>query len=147
MGKIEQIWIKRFHRGPMDPVTHGTLVAGQGLLDSANQGGRRQVTLIARERWNLAVQSMGMHIDPIQRRENVLVAGIDLENTHTRILQVGGCRLLIRGETRPCERMDEAVLGLQNALDAHWGGGAFAEIIQGGEITVGDNVTWEDNTG
>ena len=147
MGKIEQIWIKRFHRGPMDPVTHGTLVAGQGLLDSANQGGRRQVTLIARERWNLAVQSMGMHIDPIQRRANVLVAGIDLENTHTRILQVGGCRLLIRGETRPCERMDEAVLGLQNALDAHWGGGAFAEIIQGGEITVGDNVTWEDNTG
>ena len=93
------------------------------------------------------VQSMGMHIDPIQRRANVLVAGIDLENTHTRILQVGGCRLLIRGETRPCERMDEAVLGLQNALDAHWGGGAFAEIIQGGEITVGDNVTWEDNTG
>ena len=147
MGKIEQIWVKRFHRGPMDPVTHGTLVAGQGLLDSANQGGRRQVTLIARERWNLAVQSMGMHIDPIQRRANVLVAGIDLENTHTRILQVGGCRLLIRGETRPCERMDEAVPGLQNALDAHWGGGAFAEIIQGGEISVGDNVTWEDNTG
>ena len=147
MGKIEQIWIKRFHRGPMDPVTHGTLVAGQGLLDSANQGGRRQVTLIARERWNLVVQSMGMHIDPIQRRANVLVAGIDLENTHTRILQVGGCRLLIRGETRPCERMDEAVPGLQNALDAHWGGGAFAEILRGGEIAVGDNVTWEDNTG
>ncbi len=147
MGKIEQIWVKRFHRGPMDPVTHGTLVAGQGLLDSANQGGRRQVTLIARERWNLAVQSMGMHIDPIQRRANVLVAGIDLENTHSRILQVGGCRLLIRGETRPCERMDEAVPGLQNALDAHWGGGAFAEILRGGEITVGNNVTWEDNAG
>ncbi len=146
MGKIEQIWIKRFHRGPMDPVTHGTLVAGQGLLDSANQGGRRQVTLIARERWNLAVQSMGIHIDPILRRANVLVAGIDFENTRTRILQVGGCRLLIRGETRPCERMDEAVPGLQNALDAHWGGGAFAEILQGGEITAGDDVTWEDNT-
>ena len=146
MGKIEQIWIKRFHRGPMDPVTHGTLVAGQGLLDSANQGGRRQVTLIARERWNLAVQSMGIHIDPILRRANVLVAGIDLENTRSRILQVGGCRLLIRGETRPCERMDEAVPGLRNALDAHWGGGAFAEILQGGEITAGDDVTWEDNT-
>lgn len=146
MGKIEQIWIKRFHRGPMDPVTHGTLVAGQGLLDSANQGGRRQVTLIARERWALAVQSMGIHIDPILRRANVLVAGIDLENTRTRILQVGGCRLLIRGETRPCERMDEAVPGLQNALDAHWGGGAFAEILQGGEITAGDDVTWADNT-
>jgi MOSC domain-containing protein YiiM len=42
--------------------------------------------------------------------------------------------------------MDEAVPGLQNALDAHWGGGAFAEILRGGEITAGDDVTWEDNT-
>ena len=147
MGKIEQIWVKRFHRGPMDPVTHGMLVAEQGVLDSADQGGRRQVTLLSRERWDLATQSMGLRVDPILRRANVLVTGIDLENTRTKILLLGQCRLRIRGETRPCERMDEAVPGLQNALDAHWGGGAFAEIIRGGEITVGDNVTWEDNTG
>ena len=147
MGKIEQIWVKRFHRGPMDPVTHGMLVAEQGVLDSADQGGRRQVTLISRERWDLATQSMGLRVDPILRRANVLVTGIDLENTRTKILLLGQCRLRIRGETRPCERMDEAIPGLQNALDAHWGGGAFAEIIRGGEITVGDNVTWEDNTG
>ena len=145
MGKIEQIWVKRFHRGPMDPVTHGILVAGQGLLDSADQGGRRQVTLVTRERWDLATQSMGVTIDPILRRANLLISGIDLENTRTRILQLGDCRLRIRGETRPCERMDEAVPGLQNALDVHWGGGAFAEIIQGGEITAGDDVRWENN--
>ena len=84
-------------------------------------------------------------IDPILRRANLLISGIDLENTRTRILQLGDCRLRIRGETRPCERMDEAVPGLQNALDVHWGGGAFAEIIQGGEITAGDDVRWENN--
>ena len=147
MGKIEQIWVKRFHRGPMDPVTHGMLVAEQGVLDSADQGGRRQVTLISRERWDLATQSMGLRVDPILRRANVLVTGIDLENTRTKILLLGQCRLRIRGETRPCERMDEASPGLQNALDAHWGGGAFAEIIEGGQITVGDDVRWENNSG
>ncbi|MEE3201827.1 MAG: MOSC domain-containing protein [Acidobacteriota bacterium] len=145
MGKIEQIWVKRFHRGPMDPVAHGMLVAGQGLLDSADQGCRRQITLISCERWHLATQSMKAPVDPILRRANVLISGIELENTRARLLQLGGCRLRIRGETRPCERMDEAVPGLQDALDAHWGGGAFAEIIQGGEITVGDDVNWENN--
>ena len=144
MGKIEQIWVKRCHRGPMDPVKHGTLVAGQGLLDSADQGGRRQVTLITRERWDLVTQSLGLRVEPILRRANVLVTGIDLENTRTKILLLGNCRLRIRGETRPCERMDEASPGLQNALDAHWGGGAFAEIIEGGEITVGDDVSWDN---
>ena len=129
----------------MDPVTHGTLVAGQGLLDSADQGGRRQVTLITRERWDLVTQSLGLRVEPILRRANVLVTGIDLENTRTKILLLGNCRLRIRGETRPCERMDEASPGLQIALDAHWGGGAFAEIIKGGEINVGDYVSW-DNT-
>ena len=147
MAKIEQIWVKRFHRGPMDPVTHGTLVAGQGLLDSADQGGRRQVTLITRERWDLVTQSLGLRVEPILRRANVLVTGIDLENTRTKILLLGQCRLRIRGETRPCERMDEASPGLQNALDAHWGGGAFAEIIEGGEITVGNDVRWDNNSG
>ena len=129
----------------MDPVTHGTLVAGQGLLDSADQGGRRQVTLITRERWDLVTQSLGLRVEPILRRANVLVTGIDLENTRTKILLLGNCRLRIRGETRPCERMDEASPGLQNELVAHWGGGAFAEIIEGGEITVGNDVSW-DNT-
>jgi len=43
--------------------------------------------------------------------------------------------------------MDEASPGLQNALGAHWGGGAFAEIIEGGEITVGNDVRWDNNSG
>lgn len=50
-GRLEAIWIKRAKRGPMDPAPRARLVAGRGIAGNANQGGRRQVTVIARETW------------------------------------------------------------------------------------------------
>ena len=58
------------------------------------------------------------------------------------MLSVGPCRLLIGGETRPCERMEEAHPGLQEAMMSRWGGGAWALVEQGGQIQVGDEVAW-----
>ena len=143
MGRVEQIWLKRFHRGPMDAVTQATLRANQGLVNSADQGSHRQVTLIARNRWDRVIESLETDVDPSLRRANILVDGVDLENSRGRILRVGSCRLRIRGETRPCERMDEALPGLRAALSPHWGGGAYAEILDDGEISVGEEVQWD----
>ena len=47
-GRIEAIWLKRTRRGPMDPVASAELVPGRGLRGNADQGGRRQVTLVER---------------------------------------------------------------------------------------------------
>ena len=144
MPSLERIWIKRAHRGPMDPASTATLVAGRGVLGSADQGGQRQVTILSKERWAQVRPALGITVDPSARRANLLVSGIDLEESTGRTLLVGACRLLIRGETRPCSRMDEACAGLQRALDSHWGGGAYAEVVDGGEIAVGDEVRWEE---
>ena len=40
--------------------------------------------------------------------------------------------------------MDEAYEGLRAALDPHWGGGAFGEVLDDGDIAVGDAVSWEE---
>ena len=39
MGRLERIWIKRAHRGLMDPTPEAVLEAGKGLIGSANYGG------------------------------------------------------------------------------------------------------------
>ena len=41
--------------------------------------------------------------------------------------------------------MEEALPGLRRAMYDNWGGGAFGEVIEGGLITIGDDVAWEDS--
>ena len=50
-GEILSIWIKRSHRGVMDAVDEAQAVAGLGLAGNADQGGRRQVTIIDEAAW------------------------------------------------------------------------------------------------
>jgi MOSC domain-containing protein YiiM len=127
----------------MDPAPTGKLVAGQGLAGNADQGRRRQVTLIDLAAWERLMQELGGSISPAARRANLLVSGIDLAETRERVLRVGACRLRVGGETRPCERMDEALPGLREAMKRNWRGGVFAEVLDDGEIAVGDEVDWE----
>jgi MOSC domain-containing protein YiiM len=142
-GRLEAIWIKRAHRGPMDPVSHATLVAGRGLVGNADQGRRRQVTLIERAVWDRLMGEVGGSISPAARRANFMVSGIELAETRDRVLRVGACRLHVGGETRPCERMDQALPGLRLAMAHQWGGGVFAQVLDDGEVAVGDEVVWE----
>ena len=71
-----------------------------------------------------------------------MLSGIRLMDTRGRILQIGDCRIRIYGETRPCEVMDEALPGLKKALGNDWGGGAFGEVLDDGEIAIGNEVKW-----
>jgi len=143
-GRLGAIFVKRAKRGPMDRAERAALVAGRGLVGNADQGRRRQVTILEAERWAEATAELGSDLDPAARRANLLVAGLRLAGTRGRVLAIGPCRLRILGETRPCERMDEALPGLRRAMDPDWRGGAFAEVLAGGEIAVGDAVAWEE---
>ena len=127
----------------MDECASAELVRGRALAGNAHQGGKRQVTILARERWERLTAGLGASLDPGVRRANLLVAGLDLEQSAGRVLRVGSSRLLVHGETRPCEQMEDAWPGLHEAMQTPWSGGAFAEVLEGGEIHVGDRVEWE----
>jgi len=142
-GSLEAIWIKRAHRGEMDRVATATLISGRGIVGNADQGRRRQVTIIQQKAWDAMMRDLNAAVPPEARRANLLVSGVALAQSRDCILRVGGCRLRIRGETRPCERMDEALPGLRARMALDWGGGVFAQVLEGGEISVGDEVSWE----
>lgn len=160
-GRLEAIWIKRAHKGPMDAVSEAELVEGQGLKNNADQGGRRQVAILSKERWEEATAGLGagksgeesheeshgesnaagLAVHPKDRRANLFVSGVDLEETRGWTLTVGEHRMFIAGETKPCAFMDDIYDGLQDALRPRWGGGAYAQVLDSGTISVGDRVT------
>jgi MOSC domain-containing protein YiiM len=142
-GRLEGIFVKRAHRGPMDARAEAVL-DDKGLVGNANRGGHRQLTLIARERWDELMREVGARLGPETRRANLVLSGIDLQNSRGRILRVGAARIRIHGETRPCEQMEEAAAGLQHAMQARWGGGAYGDVLSGGRIAVGETAEWEE---
>ena len=142
-GRLEAIWIKRAHRGPMDVTRVARLVEGQGVAGSVDRSRRRQVTILSLDAWNDCLTELGATIDPSARRANLLVSGIQLAHTRDRVLRVGDARLLIGGEVTPCERMEEVYPGLQAVMRPDWRGGVFARVLADASIQVGDVVTWE----
>jgi MOSC domain-containing protein YiiM len=91
------------------------------------------------------MRELGSDAGPETRRANVLVSGIDLRASRGRVLRLGGTKIRIGGEVKPCERMEEAVAGLRALMYPEWKGGAFGEIVGGGTVSVGDAVEWEDS--
>lgn len=141
-GTLEAIWLKRAHRGRMDPVERADMLAGRGLAGSVSSGTFRQVTLIERELWESVTREVGADAPPSARRANLLVSGISLEESRGRVLRIGVVQVRIAGETKPCERMEDVAPGLQHAMRSEWRGGAFGQVLNDGEIAVGDPVEW-----
>lgn len=143
MSRLEKIWIKRMKRGPMDPVDRAVVVAGKGIVGNANQGGKRQVTILSAKHWDQVTAFLDDAPDARVRRANLLVSDVDFTGTHGKILKIGKVRVRIYGETRPCEQMEMAAPGLEAAMKVPFGGGAFGEILDDGEIVIGDPVAFD----
>lgn len=142
IGRLEAIWTKRAHLGPMDAQLTAHAIPGKGLAGCASNSRTRQVTIIEREVWDLLMTETGGDAPPSERRANLMVSGFPLANSRNRLLRVGSVLLRIAGETKPCETMEKAVPGLQEAMCRNWGGGAFAQVLEEGDITIGDSVEW-----
>lgn len=142
-GRIEALWLKRAHRGVMDGTDEARFIEGKGIEDDANFGrSKRQVTIIEKEVFDGIIEELP-DVEPSMRRANVMVSGIRLRDARGQVLRLGGVRIRLVGETRPCERMDAQVPGLTAALDPEWKGGAYGVVLDGGVVSVGDEAVLE----
>jgi len=137
-GRVEAIWRKRAVRGPMDAVDEASLVTDRGIDGDANFGpSKRQVTVIEREVFDRIRKDLP-DAEPSMRRANFMLSGVRPEGSRGKVLTLGGVRVRIHGETRPCERMDAQCPGLTAALEPGWGGGAYGVVLDDGTVRVGD---------
>jgi MOSC domain-containing protein YiiM len=127
----------------MDPVHEASLVTEDGIDGDANRGrSQRQVTIIEAEVFDRVCDQLP-DATPAMRRANIMVRGIALAESRDQVLKLGSVSIRIRGETRPCERMDEQCDGLRAALEGGWGGGVYGTVLEGGTVRIGDTASLE----
>jgi MOSC domain-containing protein YiiM len=143
MGELLEIWLKKNHGESTIPLAKAEMVAGEGLEGSIKEPhGDRQVTVLARESWEAATDSIGKSVNPKERRANFFVNGVKLEESIGKILQIGELRIEVTGETAPCKLMDEVSEGLRDALKPEWRGGVTGIVINNCSVKRGDSVNW-----
>lgn len=145
MGKIAGIATHQVRRGDMETHQQAPILFASGVGNDfrGKKQGKRQVTILGIESWQAACQELGVELPWYTRRANLLVSGLDLENTTGKILQIGGLRLEITGELEPCERMNDEQPGLRGALDQFWRGGVCCRILSEGQVAVGDQINFD----
>jgi MOSC domain-containing protein YiiM len=137
-ARLLAILLRPGARLPVRRVDEATAIAGLGLDGDHAGGGKRQVTLLAREAWERACAELGTPVDPAVRRANLLVEGIDLGACIGGSLQIGDVVVDVVGETRPCELLEgPGRTGLCAALRPERRGGVYGTVRTGGLLRIG----------
>ena len=122
------------------------LTPSTGVVDDHGTGSRRQLTILAEPQWQTVCQQLGRDLPWTIRRANMLISGIAFDASWSgKTLSVGGVKLLVHGELVPCYRMEEQVSGLQEQLVPDWRGGIYCEVLEEGEIKIGDSLEQVEN--
>lgn len=140
MHEIANLWIRPVKRAVPVPQPSLTLVASEGVEGDHKLGGRRHVTIVFADDWAGAVEDLGIEVDPLARRANVLVSGGSGARYVGRRMRLGDTEIEIKGIVDPCARMDEAAEGLQEALKPDGRGGIWGVVLTGGTIRPGDRL-------
>lgn len=123
-------------------------VAGKGIVGDRKfrdgGGGKkdtpdREITLIESEAVEAVNRDYPLRIEPIETRRNILTRGVALNHLVGREFTIGRVRLRGLRLCEPCGHLESLTRkGVMRALLHR--GGLRAEILEGGEIKVGDAV-------
>ena len=147
MGKVVGIAIHD-KKGPMVVFAAAKVTFEQGVGDDYLGALRneRQVSVMTLESWEAACTELNRRLHWSTRRANILIEGVDLENSKGMLLKIGNFFLEITGELKPGNRMDEQILGLKKALSPHWRGGVSCKVLSEGIVKEGDPVVLGERT-
>jgi MOSC domain-containing protein YiiM len=144
MGKVIGIAAHNQKRGPMVVYASAKVSFNQGIADDVRGAKQndRQVTILRSEDWDAVCADLGTKLHWTTRRANLLVGGMDLENSTGKLLKIGRFYLEITGELTPCARMDAERMGLTEALTPNWRGGVTCRLLSEGIVSEGDEVSF-----
>ena len=145
MSSIKAIAIRNRPRAPMQSIDSARVTVDKGIVGDFRGSQRgRQVTLLSESDWARACTEVEADLPWITRRANLLVDGVEFDQSFVgKTVRIGEVELVVTGETDPCSRMDEQVQGLTAALEPEWRGGICCNVVNPGEIRIGDEVSFD----
>jgi MOSC domain-containing protein YiiM len=147
-GSIAGIFIASEARGPMLAVEGAHAIAGRGLEGDHyfNKQGTFwkehpdfQLTLIEEEAIAALARDYGIKLEAGKARRNLITRGVALNHLVGREFRIGSVRIRGIRLCEPCSHL-ESVSGLPVIKGLRHRGGLRAEILEGGEIRVGDAI-------
>lgn len=135
---VLRLWTRAAPGAAMEERTALSLVEGQGVEGDHTFGRMRHVTIVFADDWAEAEAELGRDVDPSGRRANVFVSGGDGKRLIGKTVTLGGARIEVKGEVKPCPTMNEAAEGLEIALRPNVRAGIWGRVLAGSRIAVGD---------
>ncbi|MBF9031241.1 MOSC domain-containing protein [Rhodobacterales bacterium HKCCE3408] len=138
-GTLDWIGLRPERRADVRAVNSALLTEAGLEGDHRARPGKRAVTLIQAEHLPVIAALVGHDVTPGLLRRNLVVTGLNLTALRDRKLAIGPALIRITGPCAPCSRMEEALgPGGYNAMRGH--GGWCAEVLEPGQISLGDTV-------
>ena len=145
-GTLLGIAVRAASRAPMEVLSSARISTDHGVgTDFRGKPGRRQVTVLTSSGWRAACSALSTDLSWTTRRANLFVEGLDLKGKTGYELRIGEAILIITGETRPCQRMDELCPGLLEVLRPDWRAGVTTQVVRGANVSLGAAVLLDRN--
>lgn len=148
MGTVEAIFVTPTNGSALRSVDSVRAHAGKGPEGDRNffpngsppKEFDRQITLIEAEAIEGARREYDVQLEPVETRRNLLTRGVALNHLVGREFQIGAVRLRGTMLCEPCGHLEKLTrAGVRKSLIHR--GGLCAQILNDGEIRVGDSVT------
>ena len=149
-GRLVGIYTTSEAAAPLAPSTELRAIEGIGLEGdryatqigtySGRVGADRQVTFVEREVIAAVNDEAGVELAEHETRRNLVTEGVPLHHLTGRTFRVGD--VVFRGlrSCPPCAYLEKATRpGVRAALENR--GGLRAEIVHGGTLRIGDEIT------